>query len=446
MDLSTDNQTDPGEKKGRFALQPSSQQHKASLEGLPVELRVTILRAVADVPSLSALVRSSPLYHEVYRGQRQSLLMSVLSNELTPKILFEASLVAEAANIRIHRKFSPSSNEDDLMSALNGVALNVLVKIAQYQYAMYYLAEDFYKSTLSQHPITFANLAPISLSSFELRRFYRACYRFEIFSYLFWTLIENPTTGSEWGHRSDRHPGSVYFPSFEHWEVEEIYCLRDYIYRRYDTVLKEGKEELDEVFYRQEAMDGWPGQTEEEIRSRMMAKGIGDYASMIETAMGYGLEFLAYTLRVQDSQEKILRIEARLGPSFSFISHAGLFLTKSLDYSQSLRQPRTRGEAQQLAKVEFTNDQDQKSPNAAWPWPLQFGDNCFNFGAPYSNKSSFRSWGYVMWDKKRLDAMEILEKEVVSFRAHGPLISHGVMLTDLPLDDFDDFDDFEESD
>lgn len=154
--------------------------------------------------------------------------------------------------------------------------------------------------------------------------------------------------------------------------------------------------------------------------------------------MGYGLEFLAHTLRVQDSQEKILRIEARLGPSFSFISHASLFLTKSLDYSQSLRQPRTREEAQQLAKVEFTNDQDQKSPNAAWPWSLQFGDNCFNFGAPYSNKGSFRSWGYVMWDKKRLDAMEILEKEAVSFRAHGPLISHGVMLTDLPY--------FEESD
>lgn len=58
----------------------------ASLDGLPVELKVAILANLPDVSTLHALVRSSPFYHQSYLGHRQSILFAVLSTEMTPSV------------------------------------------------------------------------------------------------------------------------------------------------------------------------------------------------------------------------------------------------------------------------------------------------------------------------------------------------------------------------
>jgi len=73
----------------------------ASLDGLPVELKVTILASLQDIPTLKALVKSSPSLRQSYLGQRQLILSAVLSTEMTPSVLLEARFVFRAEKIQL---------------------------------------------------------------------------------------------------------------------------------------------------------------------------------------------------------------------------------------------------------------------------------------------------------------------------------------------------------
>jgi hypothetical protein len=81
---------------------PSASFHskRCHLEALPAELQAAILKWLPDIPTLHALIRASPSYHQSYLVQRQVILSAVLLNDITPGVLDEARFVFEAAKIR----------------------------------------------------------------------------------------------------------------------------------------------------------------------------------------------------------------------------------------------------------------------------------------------------------------------------------------------------------
>ena len=55
----------------------------------------------------------------------------------------------------------------------------------------------------------------------------------------------------------------------------------------------------------------------------------------------------------------------------------------------------------------FHKDGDKDGPNAAWPWSTgNKVELCYN----QPGTAGLRKWGYVMWDKDRLDRWSILQE------------------------------------
>lgn len=56
---------------------------------------------------------------------------------------------------------------------------------------------------------------------------------------------------------------------------------------------------------------------------------------------------------------------------------------------------------------EFHSDCDRDAPNAAWIWSAE---DKVDIRYYQSDKAGLRTWGYVMWDKERLDQWSILHE------------------------------------
>lgn len=82
-------------------MSPAKEQNKnmTKLDDLPPELKEIILYSAPDIQTLRSLVHSSPFFLGAYHRHRGRVLWKVLSNELTPAILYEAILVARATDI-----------------------------------------------------------------------------------------------------------------------------------------------------------------------------------------------------------------------------------------------------------------------------------------------------------------------------------------------------------
>jgi hypothetical protein len=165
-----------------------------------------------------------------------------------------------------YRQYREGNN--DRPPILKPLDLEATISLVQLHCSIMGVADNFHYSTLSKHPLSGQNLKYEELSPSERRRIYRACYRFEIFSYLFANLI--------WYHPpamlAASLAGALFFPGFKDWEIEEIFCIRDYIFRVYDKMFKDCEEELFYFYFREEESDGFPAQTDEDVLARMREK------------------------------------------------------------------------------------------------------------------------------------------------------------------------------
>ena len=120
-----------------IATPPPTQMEPATLEKMPVELKVVILRESPDVSTLYTLVRSSPSYYQIYSRQRQSILHSVLSNTLSPRTLLEFHSVIRARSVQRGPfwplevvEFLNNYREDDV-GAPHNIGLEDLIEISK---------------------------------------------------------------------------------------------------------------------------------------------------------------------------------------------------------------------------------------------------------------------------------------------------------------------------
>ena len=66
--------------------------------------------------------------------------------------------------------------------------------------------------------------------------------------------------------------------------------------------------------------------------------------------------------------------------------------------------------------LEFQRDSDKDCPNAAWTWSTGHETKIYYYH-PY--KEGLRQWGYVMWDKERLDGWAILQEDPYDYHHLG---------------------------
>lgn len=246
---------------GRLEYSSISADHEPpGLGNLPNELKIMILKNIPDLPSLIHLVHSAPEYWAVFVSKRHEIL-SVVSGlvKIQPEVLIDAvavSLVSVPITIpRLEprgpaywfRAWGKQFMERPLNYHLNRCtrvprvpAMSYTEDLNALHLTICDLTQHFIAAVLSQDQ--FERLE--GLSKTEEQRIYRAFYRFELFQKLFpkhaklgschWQEIDFVletftvnisilTTG--------------YFSMFEPFEVEEIACIQNFIWKIYAKAL-----------------------------------------------------------------------------------------------------------------------------------------------------------------------------------------------------------------
>jgi hypothetical protein len=380
-----------------------------------------ILRASPDISTLSTLVRSSPLYHKAYYGQRQSILHSVPSNTLSPRTLLEFQPVIKARRIgrgpswlSDTEKFLDDYRKENLDTSY-AIDLEDLVEIPSLLDSIQVVANEFFQLNFSKHPRTggYLSIDFKDPSCNELRRVYGSLARFEICCALFGNIGSPKKRPADWTLTNRVRLTRLFLFKLALWEVEEIACVREFIFRWYSEVYRDCKHELLCMLRRLEA-SYWPLYTSgKQALGSMIPLCPRDYDAMSETLMSCELGLLSIISKLHNtgpdaSKKKVSQIEKRFGYTSSFAFSSGTsfgndgFLT---DIVVTYMRTAVTQEMLETTMLEYTSDDDETSPSAAWLWLLK------QDRAPYFNRHyhrmHFTGWGFVFWDQDRFEKMEI---------------------------------------
>jgi hypothetical protein len=240
---------------GSTAATPRS----ASLDGLPTELKSSILYFAPNVSTLRTLIRASPLYYKVYLDERKAILSTVLVRDIGIEVLTDALAVHEASQIGFNEPVGRNDGVKSFFSqykvrrgssssaTCDSLDIRTLKSLSRLQSVITEITTDFCDTTISVHPVTGERVQSVGdLSSNEKRRIYRSFYRFELFRALF-----------TYSRSFDAMDQSLLFLSiFKLWEVEELACVRDYMIRRYPGILQERSPELSTLCPNKDLNDG----------------------------------------------------------------------------------------------------------------------------------------------------------------------------------------------
>lgn len=235
----------------------------ASLDGLPVELKVSILQQASDKETLHALTQSSSLFYNAYLEQRPRILSAFLSRDIEKDVMPDALAVYDAFKIsfRLVKDSSKLERKEQVEAFLKEykvrralpapvldaeVGLDKLVSLARVHRVIRRISCDFVELALAQVPSNtrIQRDEERKLSSNEERRIHRSLYRFELFCTLF---AEPLTVQTESEVRNSVDPMDhvlMFLSIYKTWEVEEMACIRDYIITRHIDLLLECKSEL----------------------------------------------------------------------------------------------------------------------------------------------------------------------------------------------------------
>ncbi|KAL9069540.1 MAG: hypothetical protein Q9161_005458 [Pseudevernia consocians] len=375
----------PAPPNARGGLDPQ----RASLEGLAVELQFEILQKLPDLPTLDAIVHASPSYHRAYVARRQSILARVISRDIGPDIQFEAHAVAMTqtinkenhSEIRAFLKDYRRTRRQTASFWFESVPLPHVTILSQLQHAVRFAMKDFCKTTLSRDPLSGEKEKDIKpLSTNEARRISRALYRFELFCRIFshaGFTVKIKLDCMEMCH--------LFLNQFPPWEVEEIACIRDYIIDRYAGLFAKHEREL---------MQHLP---EGALEGVMLEK-------YEERCMSHGLGFLR-SINQASAFDQVCMLKMNLiNPRF--------FLTQTLEEEPYDYVYGTNAFGDWINKLALRFVGESDGPNAAWTWSNGELVELFAF---QPSKENLRKWGYVMWDKERLDQWGVLESSNVEY-------------------------------
>jgi hypothetical protein len=103
LEISGDGMTETVDTRAGFKpTEPQSTvatPRNAGLDGLPAELKASILHFAPNISTLQTLVQSSPLYHKVYLDKRKVILSAVLLCDIGLQVLPDALAVHKASQI-----------------------------------------------------------------------------------------------------------------------------------------------------------------------------------------------------------------------------------------------------------------------------------------------------------------------------------------------------------
>ena len=364
-------------------IDPARNSRKSPLERLPSEVQVIILLHMSGLSCLRNIVHASPTYHDAYLGAREEVL-----HVITPRILHQngIGLLDPWTAVHVPQLGHDIHNRADIINEFleryqqgrmdsnpRRLALQDSLAILKLQSRIAFSISKYCKAIFAKNPLTQSkDEGSLSPSQSELNRLHRAHWRYVIYSRLFvligwdhhlWVDYNgDPVLGVLEDEMPIAHKFLGLFPIPE---VEEIACLHRDDPKELDPLHRDDCVSAS-IYQEEEVQDEDVDQRPRQLYKVLTAK--------------YGKEsdasILAHRILVVKMQYALwyYQIEVKRG---------------------SWNRQGTHGN--------FASD---RVPTTVWLWASSRGIGNVDY--------RHRIWGYVFWDRERLDNWNITAKDMVN--------------------------------
>ena len=407
----------------------------SALDLLSPELQLQILLAAGTPDDLHVLIQASPRLYQVFLLNKDTVLSAVARRQFHPAVISDAILFAKISQLQqplsrdITTEVCESYRREPDESQESTTTLSTSVALCKLASNVRFFIDDYARNALSmmeglgrsQDVDVLPEYRPEDtafhpkLSSSETGRLQRAFCRFETYRYLF------ARCSSELDHDlrecSSTHSllpeeqASMFLEKFPDFQITEINCIRDYLYRRLRVICSQLEDE---------AVNTLPPETflfdqEGDVESAEWSSGVWLFTNNgkayqkehLEHLMSLGLPYIRRIFESIGEERKRLFIRHIPGRITRHLETE--FITRAIEH---LGLNPARGDLSLLAKTDppfvydFNADVELNIPDA-WQWahprapPLSLKDGAMK---------GLRDWGYVFWDFDRLRDSRILER------------------------------------
>jgi hypothetical protein len=267
-----------------------------------------------------------------------------------------------------------------------------LTEIIKLESSIQIATQEFYISTMSRHPMTAKDLfddhdsptrdegvsRKTDISRNERRRLRRAWHRYETSISLFGRIIyhspENLPCATYWNISQSRTCTQIkeFFSKLEIWEVDEIICVRDFVFRYYDKIFVEFKAHFLEFFRGLQEQNGGGGPFSLQAEPNYLND------EMEQILIYLGTHFLADVAKETNPKTMLKKLERPMREHWSKPRLASPYFSDIL--KRYFKYPSKYGpvflpyylpeEWQKMLAIQFSTDWDEAGPNAAWRWSL----------------------------------------------------------------------------
>lgn len=380
----------------------------ASIEGLSVELLQMVLSELPDVSSLRAAALSCPLLYGVFLEADTTITTRVLLNQIDDSVLPEAELAFLSSSL--HHGPEPkyrhvvvdfiTQNLRQRPTPPSSWSLQKALQLERLHLCVSELTQKFVHTTLTTYPMTQSKCTATRL---ERCRIERAFYRFELYCNLFRML---PEIGAELPIRVEQN--KLFFACFAPWENEQLGCIHDFLVRAVSPgefleitcTIIESKTHHNTLAFNDIAEHdiAW-GAFRVEYDDRIDSP-------FIQHILSRGLKKLYSIILAETYLERHQLLYDRGFPSITdnFL-YEGLQSANEHNDHVSLDGWSPENEAL-LTRRSFVADPDS-GPRDAWQWAHR--EEAWTNWVYQEDRDNIRRWGYVMWDRCRLDSVGILQ-------------------------------------
>ncbi|KAK8136767.1 hypothetical protein PG984_004707 [Apiospora sp. TS-2023a] len=369
------------------------------VEGLSVELVRLVLSALPDVASLRATILSCPLFYSAFLEAEGAITTRVLLGQIDASVLPEAIAALESSRLRLdggeeiynegvvrafmdqnlrHRPLVPRSWS--LLEALRVTQLHVSVGE---------LVAKFINEATSEPPLIRSR--SISVTRQELCRIERALYRFEIYCNIFGgSLTRSPISLTRL--RFYREQKRLFFTNFAPCENEQLGCIHDFLVRAVTPAFDDIVDH--DIAWGASNVDY--GTINSPSIQRILFSGL-DKLHQITQAEAYEKRYgLLY-----DSRTGVCSPLAR-----ELFLYNGLLLANEQTHIIFLKWLTPDDDVLRINHPYFPDP--DPGPADAWRWAHQ--EESWAHWVYQPKRRDLRRWGYVMWDRSRLEAIDLFRE------------------------------------
>lgn len=445
-----------------MSLSPSSsKKYTTTLELLPTEIQCHILKCTQNLKTLNTLIRASPQYFSVFRASRESIISHVAWNSITPTVVPMALHALEQRDQRViwserisdEQQQQSTSTTSMTFRGPDDIPFRTWERLISFHRIVDSFILDFSSSRLvaleNSIQLQSAQSSPVSssqesdddpeqeklyISQIEYARLGRAFYRLDLFAGVFYDIDTTNMTFNE-TYNTLLERSVPFLETLPGWELDELLCVRSYIFEGLKNFLNQFEDEFMEIFLEKNHHIDWPAENTNTIDLENDKRAIlfsdKGYRFLqepwLEKCLGRGLKNLARMILPSSSASTFERKFFLLGADrflpYSEAYHAtgqlpSVFMSDALNmlrvcskwWLEDGETNPTDEDERRFFQFSFRENNDIEKPNEAWSWAMNNHLPRTSRTWPGRDNHAAECWAYAIWDHDRLKRLGLITK------------------------------------